>query len=87
MKLKTDGHMKYSARESRVFSLLRTQEQSTLILCQQFYQPKRPPFHGRQIILGLLSSLARKAIANRESFRVRKSSRAGPYPISFWVEQ
>lgn len=87
MKMRPDGRVKYSASEKRAFSLLRPQEQSTHVLCRKFYgAKKRLPYHSGQIIVNLMASLTRKAAINRESFRVAKSRRAGPHPITFWLE-
>ncbi len=89
--LKTDEleevMINYSPSETRVLKLLRAKPQSTIALCERYYYPQEPPFNGRVIVVGILSSLKRKAEINQDSFRIRKSERAGPNPIKFWIEK
>jgi len=77
----------YSAREQRALRLLKSRPQETTALCKLLYHPAEPPFYGQQTIVGMLSTLARKVEINNESYRVRKSNRIGPKPISFWKEE
>lgn len=77
----------YSPNEQKVLKLLTARPQNSVTLCEKFYQPEKPPYYGRQIIIGLMSSLMRKTKLNKEPFKVHKSKRGGPHPISFWKEQ
>jgi len=77
--------VKYSASEQKVLCLLKTKPQTSTAICRQFYSPTSPPFYGQQIIVSLLSSLMRKAKINREKkFKILKTKRMGPKPISYW---
>jgi hypothetical protein len=77
----------YSPGEQKVLSLLKTKPQTSTDLCRRFYAPEEPAYHGRQIIVGLVTSLAKKTALHRERFRVMKTARAGPNPISCWIEE
>lgn len=88
--LTSKGAVRYSPEEQRIFRLLPKdgrQRSSTAIL-NRFYgvADQGPPFHKRKIVIGLLSSLMRKTDCNKEHFRVCKTKRSGPIPISFWLE-
>jgi len=79
--------VQYSPGEQRALKLLTGKPQDTNLLCDKFYKPDGgPPYYGRQIVLGLMNSLIRKSKHNGEKFIVKKSKRAGPWPITFWRE-
>lgn len=87
--LKDKASVGYSPNERVIFELLTAcngQGISTPELVKSFYKGKTP-FYGRQIVVGLLSSIRRKAVANREPFRVVHTPRSGPIPMSFWLEE
>lgn len=84
-KLQLQG--RYSPGEQKIFRLLRETPQTSTALCKRFYAPDEPAFYGRQIIVGLISSLAKKAIKNRERITIIKTPRNGPLPISFWIKR
>lgn len=74
----------YSPGERDLLSLLREEPQDTETLTRLHYGAGKKPFNGRRVVVGLLSSLARKVVLNREPFRVRSTPRAGPLQKSFW---
>lgn len=55
-------------------------------ITDRYYGKGNIPLNGRKIVIGLLSSLKRKVTMNRESFKVMKTKRSGPLPMSFWIE-
>lgn len=81
--------MKYSAGEEKMLGTLRKGRKraaSSLEIAEQFYAGDIP-FHGRKIVISLLASLSKKAEANGEPFRVGRTKRRGPHPVSFWLEE
>jgi hypothetical protein len=83
--------IKYSRGEQGIFALLPQSSSAPLSstdLTLLKYQKKAAiPFNGRKIVIGLLASLKKKVEANDEPFRILSTPRAGPLPISFWVER
>jgi hypothetical protein len=77
--------IKYSPSELRVLELLNSKPQSSTTLCEKYFQAGELPFNAQKIIIGVLTSLARKAKFNKDSFQVQKSKRAGPKPMEFWL--
>lgn len=88
MKLSSSPRVRYSPGERRVFSFLRGKEapRDTEKLISLHYDGSRPPFHGRRVVTGLLSSLARKAELNGEPFQVCSTGRMGPVSMAYWLE-
>lgn len=76
----------YSPGERDLLSLLREEPRDTETLTRLHYGTGERPFNGRRVVVGLLSSLARKVVLNREPFRIRSTPRAGPLQKSFWRE-
>jgi hypothetical protein len=79
--------IKYSDRERDIFRLL-PQDGKTIDtnkLVQRYYR-KQIPNHPGATIIGTMRSFMRKIERNKEPFRIKKSVRAGPYPIEFWIE-
>lgn len=85
--LSDDGAVKYSPGEKKIFTLLPAKQKTTSDIAIDYYGKGKVPYHGRQIVVGLLSSLQRKVRLNREPFRIMKTKRSGPIPMSFWVEK
>ncbi len=79
--------MRYSPTERRLRALLRPEPKTTEDLSTALYKGRERPFHARKAVVGALTSLAAKVDANREPLRVARSRRAGPHPISFWLEE
>ncbi len=81
------SRVSYSPGEEQVFSFLKEfMARDTEVLTRLHYGMGERPFNGRRVVVGLLSSLARKVVLNREPFRIRSTPRAGPVPKSFWLE-
>lgn len=83
-----DLKVRYSPLERKAFSLLpqgngKGSVVDSLQLAGRLFGKQ---MNGRQMALGLVTSLQTKARHNRELFRVCKSKRNGPWPIQFWVE-
>lgn len=86
MKLNPDSKVRYSEGEKRLFALLGKEPLTSTIIAKKYYGRGEVPYHSRKIIIGLISSLQRKTKVNRETVRVAKSERKGPYPIEVWLE-
>lgn len=84
-KLKTDGKVKYSKGEQNVFKSLSATPRSSTVLLDKVY-PKDAPYNGRKIMIGMLKSLHRKMLENKEQFKVMNTDRNGPHAMSFWLE-
>lgn len=89
-KLKTDGKVKYSKGEINAFSALGSKPRSSTDIMSKVYPKTGPayilPYNGRKIVIGVLASLKRKMLVNREPFKLLSTERAGPHPIEFWLE-
>lgn len=80
--------VKYSAGEVRAFSALSHQRRDTKKITEQYYSMvnKKVPGYGSVTVIGALRSLKRKAIRNKETFRIMNTKQNGPWPIEFWLE-
>lgn len=79
----------YSDNEHVLFGFLsRKNHVTTIDLTKQFYSAKkqRPPFHARQVVLGMIKGLKRKVALNREDFYIARTERAGPNSVEYWLE-
>jgi hypothetical protein len=79
----------YSEAEVDILNLLssgRDNARSTTELVELRYGTDAP-FHALSIVRTTIASLSRKADRNKESWRVVKSKRQGPHPISYWIEK
>lgn len=85
--LSREPNMRYSKGEQRIFNLLRGAQRSSQELAVAYYgTASAVPFNGRKIVIGLLRSLSEKITSNGEPFRLQNTARAGPKPMSFWLE-
>ncbi len=80
-------NVRYSPTEQRLRALLRREPKTTEELTRALYRGRVAPYHARKAVVGALTSLASKTDANDEAFRVARTRRAGPHPISFWLEE
>lgn len=86
--LGNDGTVKYAPAERDVFRVLNAQKKKinsielTLLLSNG-----EPAYNGVSLTGAALRSLARKVELNDEPFRIMRTRRAGPKPISWWVEK
>lgn len=78
--------VRYSPGESSVLALLREDFGRSSADLAKLHYCGDGPFNGQRVVVGLLSSLARKVVLNGEPFRVRRSPRRGPHPVYFWRE-
>lgn len=78
--------IKYSNGEQRILALLTARRASSSEIARGYYGKTEIPFHGRKIVIGLLSSLRRKADLKRDKFRVKSTKRSGPKAMEFWLE-
>lgn len=85
--LTDNGTVAYSPYEREIFKLLGTEPRDTRTIAKLRYKKEAPPFYVRQVVVGALKSLARKAKHNREPFRIAHTKRSGSIPMSFWLEQ
>ena len=85
MKLKSDGAVRYSLGEQRIFALLKESPRDSAEIADLYYGAEIP-FHGRHIVIGLLAGLIKKTEANNEPFQIMKTKRAGPHPMAFWLK-
>ena len=82
-----DKTVRYSKNERRAFAVLGSKPLSTAELTEKIYGRSRRPFNDRQVVLGVLTSLAKKAKVNKEDFAIKRSARKGPHPVTFWIEK
>jgi hypothetical protein len=78
----------YSESESRILNVLRAEpgrKMTTLELIDKTYSGNAP-FNARQSIVGTMKGLARKIDVNGEKFTLKRTDRAGPVPLKFWLE-
>jgi hypothetical protein len=82
--------VRFSPSELRMLDLLESEKEpiATTDLAPKFYKGRKggPPEHAVSTIVSVSRSLERKTARNK-SFRVRRSERAGPYPIKIWIER
>lgn len=82
--------IKYSPTEAALLKLLPANGDriTTKELAEKFYkkQKRDMPFHGRVYIANAMRSLAMKASKNREKFKLKRTPKAGPHEIHFWIE-
>lgn len=90
-KLSTGGRFEYTAQEREIFALLPSSikhKVDTNQLVERLYSKNDlAPIAARNSIIARLSYLQVKVDRNREPFKINKSKRAGPHPISFWLER
>ena len=87
-KLKIDGKVKYSRGEQACFKALGAKPRSSTDVVNAVYKTsKEVPYNGRKIVIGMLASLRRKMLANKEPFKLMNTERQGPHPIEFWLEK
>lgn len=88
MKLKSELQAKepYSATERRVFDALpKGKSAMTTSALLDKIHGGRPEGHARNILNSVIRSLIRKMNRNEEPFRIEKSKRRGPHPITIRV--
>lgn len=91
-KIKKTRYVKYSPTEQEIFRLLPRAESrkiDTETLTKKFYEMRKVknlPYNGRIIVNGSVRSLMRKAVRNREPFKIMHTGRAGPHPAYVWIE-
>lgn len=83
--LRNNGAVSYSPAERKIFALLREEPKDSSLICRLRYGKKKIPFNGRKIVIGALSSLARKVRINKEFFKIASTKRAGPRAMAFWI--
>ena len=85
--MKLNGtEVRYSPQEKKMFDVLSTKPQSTLVLTERLYRSRTRPFNSRQTVIAAIRSLSKKLAANKEPFVIKQTKHAGPRPMSFWVE-
>lgn len=85
----SSGSTKYSAMEQGLLALLQNSPDaglSTLELVKAYYK-KRAPRNARQSVTVTMSSLIDKVRRNKEQFIIKRTRRAGPSPVQFWLER
>ena len=86
-----NGNGKYSKTEKLLFSYVPRSGKtitSTEILERRRKDEKDWNVDNpRNVISLVMRSLIVKIARNRESFRLRKSERFGPYPTEYWIEK
>jgi len=60
---------------------------STVLAAMKTQKTRRPAHFQRNAVTVTMRNLMAKVRRNRESFRVRKSKRAGPRPARYWLEE
>ena len=82
--------VRFSPSEQRMLAILKRERKpiATTDLVPKFYKGREdgPPEHAVSTIVSVSRALEKKTLEN-EAFRVRRSERAGPYPIKVWIEK
>jgi hypothetical protein len=82
--------VRFSPSEKRLLAILEkeTEPMATTDLAPIFYKGRKGglPEHAVSTIVSVSRALERKTKKNK-SFRVKRSERAGPYPIKIWIEK
>jgi hypothetical protein len=83
-----EAEIRYSPTEREVFDLIPPlpRRVSSREIVRRMWDGKAP-YHALSSINSALNGLASKIELNDEPFRVRKSVRAGPHPIDYWIEK
>lgn len=86
------AEVRFSPSEQRMITLLELEEEpiATTDLVSKFYKGRKggPPEHAVSTIVSISRSLEKKTTGRTGlEFRVRRSERAGPYPIKIWLER
>ena len=87
-KLTKDG-ISYSSLETRAFAALPKSGKplSTNDIVEKIYNgDKDRPYFAQQSTLAALKALSRKMSRNKEPIMIRRSKRAGPHSITWWIE-
>ena len=80
----------YSPSEERLIEILRSRKgkrMTTLELVEELYPGKkgRPSF-PRNTVATTMNRLARKMKAAKETFKIHRTDRSGPYPTQYWIQ-
>jgi hypothetical protein len=86
---KDEDNLKYSLAEQKLLDLIPTDGSiiTTEELAKKRYAREEVPFNSVAIVRATLSNLMRKVDRNKESFRIRKGKRRGPYAQEVWAEK
>lgn len=80
----------FSLKEERLLSLIPVGLDgiSSTELASRYYadDPQGAPLNAQKIIIGRMDTIGKKLAHNGDARRLRKSKRAGPHPIEFWLE-
>jgi hypothetical protein len=77
----------YSPTERRMFAVLPKRGKITSTdLFAKYWAGRKAPFHARGAAMYCLRSLKDKVTANKETFTIKTSERAGPRPVEVWIE-
>lgn len=72
----------YSQKESELLSLL-PKDGKPITSIELTKRLKSTSYSAQQSTVALMSSLIRKAIHNKEPFRIEKAARSGPNPMEY----
>lgn len=75
----------YSAAETKLLELLKKKGKTDSNTLATAYYGRSQPLNARLSVSGVLRGLRRKAVFNREKWKVLSSERRGPHPIEWWV--
>jgi hypothetical protein len=81
---------RYSPNEQLLIGLLKKKRGKPVTskeIVALHYTKKPPPMYARESVVTALSTLMKKIAWNKEDFKIQKSRRAGPRPISYWIEE
>ena len=86
---RNDRSVPYTLKERNLFRLLPQDGKriSTTQLARRYYHSSQMPMNANVLVVNGVRALKEKVDKNREPFRVRKTARAGPHPIEYWVEK
>ncbi len=78
----------FSLKEEKLLSLIpKDGVISSIALAERYYddEPERP-LNAQKIVIGRMDTIGKKLEHNGDARRLKKSKRAGPHPIEFWLE-
>jgi hypothetical protein len=70
-----------------LFTLLGAKPKTTTELVESFYKDKKRPFFDQTAFRATMTTFIKKVDANLEPFQIVKSTRRGPQPSTYFLEE
>ncbi len=78
---------RYTSNEKALLGVLRERPMMSTDIADDHYRGRVRPRNAQRSVVTVLNSLILKTQRHGEAFRIRKSRRAGPNPIQYWIER